>query len=144
MSSKSERLEAAGRWLRRTREAHGYAKASDFARDLGVDPSLISRYELGATEVSTERAQQIAQLFELDELYVRQNLRLWVPKGNASVPSELDDPVLSEIIQELRNDPGKARAVWELLVRRARKVDPDQSHDRQDIGEEGIDNTDTA
>lgn len=73
------RLLNAGRWLRNMRERHGYAKAVDFARALGVDASLISQYERGVNAVPDERAEQIAEVLGLDIIETRRNLGLWVP-----------------------------------------------------------------
>lgn len=110
VSSKREQLESAGEWLRRTREKRGYKTLAEFARALGVDQSLVSRYERGASEVSTERAERIAEVLRMDEVEVRRNLGLWVePKHRRSpdIPTadhQVARELLTHIIRALDND----------------------------------------
>jgi transcriptional regulator with XRE-family HTH domain len=108
MVSRRDRLEAAGRWLRRARERRGYQTAADFARALQVDQSLISRYERGISAVSDERAEQIAQVLRMDIVDVRSGLRLWVPRelvGRAARPAKADDTELQELIAQAEDNP---------------------------------------
>lgn len=108
MVSKHDRLEAAGRWLRRARERRGYQTAADFARALHVDQSLISRYERGINEVGDERAEQIAEVLGMPIIQVRRGLGLWVPPESAAHergPTKADDAELQELIEQAEDDP---------------------------------------
>jgi len=89
------RLGQAGRWLREQRERHGFTRAVDFARALGVDASLVSNYERGVNAVDDERARKIADVLGLDEVAVRRGLNLWTP----SVPAAHE--MVSAALQEL-------------------------------------------
>ena len=79
MTSKRQQLEEAGRWLRRERERRGLRTAGALARRMGVSDSLVSRIETGATAVTDERAEQIAEALGLDIITVRRTFGLWVP-----------------------------------------------------------------
>lgn len=119
VSSKRERLEAAGRWLRRTREQRGYATLGEFARALGVDPSLISRYERGVSEISDERAEQIAKILRIDLLEVRRSLGLWVPDDSTAGEATGPEPATrDELIARANELMGEAQE----YLRRARET----------------------
>lgn len=85
---RATRLAQAGRWLRQERARRGFATAKAFADALGIDASLVSNYERGASAPDDERAAQIATVLKMDELVVREHLGLWVPA--AGVPTEQD------------------------------------------------------
>jgi transcriptional regulator with XRE-family HTH domain len=108
MASRRDQLEAAGRWLRGARERRGYQTAADFARDLQVDQSLISRYERGISAVGDERAEQIAQVLRMDIVDVRRGLGLWIPRESASRaahPAAAGDVELQELIAQAGDNP---------------------------------------
>lgn len=62
------------------------------ANHLDVATQVIYDWQNGKNAVNTERAQQIAHLFELDIIEVRRNLGLWVPDEQPSSPAEQADP----------------------------------------------------
>ena len=80
-----ERQAEAGRWLRSERERAGFATLSQFARALGIDQSQVSRYELGTSAVSDERAEQVAKVLKMDIITVRRRLGLWVPEARSAM-----------------------------------------------------------
>jgi transcriptional regulator with XRE-family HTH domain len=101
-----ERLEAAGRWLRRERHRRGYETAGALARALGVDPSRVSQYERGASAVPDERAADIAELFGMPELEVRRHLGLWVPEPSGRFATEertVEGPVGETVVRIVRD-----------------------------------------
>lgn len=122
MPTKREQLEAAGRWLRDQRESHGYATAVDFARALGVDQSLVSRYERGISEVSDERAAKIAELFGMDLVETRRGLGLWVPSepGQEQTLVDPEEPLDLELPAELRKNPD-FMTKWRKVPRRKKR-----------------------
>lgn len=87
MTSKRQRQEEAGRWLRRERERRGLRTTGALARRMGVSDSLVSRLETGSSAATDERAQQIAEALDMDLIEVRQNLGLWVrPESESPTP----------------------------------------------------------
>jgi transcriptional regulator with XRE-family HTH domain len=111
MTSKRQRQEEAGRWLRRERERRGLRTAGALARLMGVSDSLVSRIETGHSAVTNERAEQIANALDMDVIEVRRNLGLWVPED--------EPPTLDEINEQLDENQ---RNIAELLER-ARRMD---------------------
>ncbi|HEY9373055.1 helix-turn-helix transcriptional regulator [Streptomyces sp.] len=105
MTSKRQQLEEAGRWLRRERERRGLGTAGALARRMGVSDSLISRIETGATAVTDERAEQIAEALSLDIITVRRTFGLWVPDDRS--PMDRAEAIMDE----------NERLVAELLAR---------------------------
>lgn len=119
MVSRRDRLEAAGRWLRRARERRGYHTAADFARALQVDQSLISRYERGISAVGDERAEQIAHVLGMEIVEVRSGLGLWIPPESptaAGASPAADDTELAELITQAEDNPVLREAL--LAVKR--------------------------
>lgn len=111
--SKRQRLEAAGEWLRRARKRGGYRTAVALADALGIDRSMVSRYESGISEVDDDRAQQIAEVLGLSLIEVRRGLGLWVP---TEVPRPADDPaVVAALAEHLRYQIQEKRADLEFL-----------------------------
>lgn len=105
------RLAKAGEWLRAAR-ARRYPKAADFARDLDISTSLLSRYETGGSEVPDDKAERIAQALGLDIIEVRRNLGLWVPAGDP--PAEMTDEEHEAILSHAED---LARQAQELMRR---------------------------
>lgn len=106
MISKRERLEQAGQWLRQAREDRGFSTATAFAAALGVNQSMVSRYERGGSEVEDERAEQIADVLGMPLVEVRRGLGLWVPAdepATVAVPGALDRQLRQELA-ELQQD----------------------------------------
>lgn len=136
---KRSRLIAAGRWLKETRERHGYPVAAEFARALGVNPSLVSHWERGVNRVTDEQAKQIADLLGLGEIEVRRNLTLWVPeqegKGVPERPPEAElfaaigTPEFDELFDHLIADlPKREREVAEALRDAIKETDRQQQN----------------
>lgn len=96
------RQRQAGLWLRQSRISRGYESAGEFARVLEIDPSMVSRYERGMSEVSDERAEQIAEILRMDIIDVRRGLGLWVPSesGYVEEPETLTLDQKATLIQE--------------------------------------------
>lgn len=90
-----ERQIAAGQWLRTTRERKGFSTLNQFAQELGIDPSQLSRYELGTSAISNERAERIAAVLGLSIIETRRGLQLWVPDEDA--PAREDAPTDEEL-----------------------------------------------
>jgi transcriptional regulator with XRE-family HTH domain len=104
--SKRERLERAGLWLKAAREERGFSTATAFALALGVNQSMVSRYERGSSEVEDERAEQIANVLGMPLVEVRRGLGLWVPAdepASIAVPGALDRTLRQELA-ELQED----------------------------------------
>ncbi|GGV33873.1 hypothetical protein GCM10010182_67100 [Actinomadura cremea] len=116
MTSKRQQQEEAGRWLRKARERRGLQTAGALARRMGVSDSLISRIETGATAVTDERAEQIAEALDMDLIAVRRNLGLWVPSALEVSDGEADERVedpferLERLLREWREDPDEHEA----------------------------------
>lgn len=134
MTSKRQRQEEAGRWLRRAREQRGLRTTGALARLMGVSDSLVSRIETGMTAVTDERAEQIAAALDMDILTVRRNLGLWVPDEPPRTGSTMDEVERTldeseEIVRQLRSLPPRDRdtvaAIIETLRKRAETPDPD-------------------
>lgn len=134
MTSKRQRQEEAGRWLRRAREQRGLRTTGALARLMGVSDSLVSRIETGMTAVTDERAEQIAAALDMDILTVRRNLGLWVPDEPPRTGSTMDEVERTldeseEIVRQLRSLPPRDRdtvaAIVETLRKRAETPDPD-------------------
>lgn len=143
-------LAEAGAWLREQRKRAGYDKLGDFARDLKVDPSRVSQYENGKAAVPDERAEDIARLLDLDLIYTRSNLGLWVPdlpeddfeiaaraeQHLDAAEAELDrimaDPELRANLRRILASPKKA-AEFEFAVRLIGRdrTDEDDAEDEQ-------------
>lgn len=121
MISKRDRLEAAGQWLKDARENRGYATATAFAAALGVNQSMVSRYERGSSEVEDERAEQIADVLGMPLVEVRRGLGLWVPAdepASIAVPGALDRQLrleLDELQQDLANLDRSHRVSYRVL-----------------------------
>src|SRR5688500_6310224 len=90
-TSRREETAAAGQWLRAARKQAGYDSLGAFASALGIDPSQVSRYEVGATRVPDDRAVRIADVLGLDVIKVRRALRLWVPEDTAEAVPTMDE-----------------------------------------------------
>lgn len=141
---KRSRLIDAGRWLKETRERRGYRVAADFARGLGVTPSLVSHWERGINKVTDAQAKQIADLLGLGEIEVRRNLTLWVPeqeaKGTPARPPEVElfaaigtpefDDVFDRLIADL---PKREREVAKTLLAAIKETDQQQQNLRDKI-----------
>lgn len=104
--------------------SRGLHTAGALARRMGVSDSLISRIETGATAVTNERAEQIAQALEMDIITVRRNLGLWVPDDEAADDESAASPVMAELTERLAQDPDLARAVLEIFRRAGRGPTP--------------------
>lgn len=92
VDNRRERLARAGAWLRDARSRR-YPKAVDFAEAIGIERSLLSRYETGVSEVPDERAQAIAEALGLDIITVRRGLGKWIPEEvGGQAPADDDDP----------------------------------------------------
>lgn len=116
MTSKRQQQEEAGRWLRRARERRGLHTAGALARRMGVSDSLVSRIETGATSVTDERAEQIAEALDMDIISVRRNLGLWVPSTpelfDEEVERKAEDPFerLERVYEEWRQEAEESEA----------------------------------
>lgn len=111
-----ERLARAGAWLRAARSRR-YPKAVDFARALGIDGSLLSRYETGASEVPDERAEQIAKVLKMDIITVRRNLGLWVPE--ATGPMDRAEAIMDEnerVLESIKSLGRRERKAVEQMI----------------------------
>jgi transcriptional regulator with XRE-family HTH domain len=124
MSTRGRRNEptAAGRWLRRQRELRGIATQAELARQLGWDKTAVNNYETRGVEVPSERAEQLAEFFELDEIEVRRHLGLWVPKKARSPMDEAEammdenERLIAEIVENARRAGKREKqAVLDLL-----------------------------
>lgn len=107
MTSKRQRQEEAGRWLRRERERRGLQTAGALARRIGVSDSLISRIETGATSATDERAEQIADALDMNVIEVRRNLGLWVPDerspmDQAEAMMDENERLVAELLERVR------------------------------------------
>jgi transcriptional regulator with XRE-family HTH domain len=137
MTSKRERQEQAGRWLRAERERRGLRTTGALARLMGVSDSLISRIETGATAATNERAEQIAEALGMDEIEVRRNLGLWVPKKARSSMDEAEammdenERLIAEIVENARRAGKREKqAVLDLLKASNRGAEnPDGTRD---------------
>lgn len=138
-TTRAERLQAAGMWLRTQREMRGWS-GSDLARKLGINQVRVSAYERGQYEVPNEVADQLAAVLELAVLDVRKHLGLWVPSDTDLAdlryrpdPTTLtDDRLITELIRryQQRSDreiihvyPHRSqvpRELWERLFTSAR------------------------
>ncbi|MFB4312878.1 helix-turn-helix domain-containing protein [Actinomadura sp. 21ATH] len=125
MTAKKEPVskEQAGRWLREQRRRRGYETAGAFARALGVDTSRVTVYERGQARVPDDRADDIAELLQLDIIYVRRSLGLWTPpEGSHSVrPSPAESLAAAEAerdrwVEEMRRNPELARSFANLVA----------------------------
>lgn len=120
-SGRRDQLEAAGRWLRAERIRRGFDTLGKFARALEVDPSRVSNYETGKSEVPDDRAQKIADVLGMDIIEVRRNLGLWVPPDRARTSEELraeTDANLDELeaaVELIKHDPEKRRRVADMI-----------------------------
>ena len=127
MASTREEREAAGAWLKQARQNAGYETQGAFAAALGVNPSMITRYELGQSAIEDERAEQIARVLDRPLLEVRRNLGLWVPTAVAEANDEADAALARRLryeISELREDlkvlkdmPDVSRGTRKLITR---------------------------
>lgn len=135
MTSKRERLEDAGRWLKKAREDRGFSTATTFAAALGVNQSMVSRYERGMSEVEDERAEQIADVLGMPLVEVRRGLGLWVPADeppSITVPGSFEQQLREELAQ-LREDLADldpSRKVSYRILRRALEREIDDVEDR--------------
>ncbi|HUC24140.1 MAG TPA: helix-turn-helix domain-containing protein [Streptosporangiaceae bacterium] len=138
-TTKAERRQTAGLWLKTQRELRGWS-GSDLARRLGINQVRVSAYERGQYEVPTEVAENLATVFDLAVLDVRRHLGLWVPSETDLAdlryrpdPASLtDDMLISELIRryQMRSDreiisvyPNRSqvpRDLWERLFTSAR------------------------
>lgn len=121
MTSKRQRQEEAGRWLRRERERRGLQTAGALARRMGVSDSLISRIETGATSATDERAEQIADALDMDVIDVRRNLGLWVPDerspmDRAEAMMDENERLVAELLERVRRlNRRKQEALLDML-----------------------------
>lgn len=121
MTSKRQRQEEAGRWLRRERERRGLHTAGALARRMGVSDSLISRIETGATSVTDERAEQIAAALDMDVIEVRRNLGLWVPDERSPMDRaeeimDENERLVAELLERVRRlNRRKQEALLDML-----------------------------
>jgi len=134
-AERTERLQAAGAWLRTQREARGWT-GSEFARRLGILQVRVSAYERGQYEVPPSAAEKIAETIDVPLIEVRRHLGLWVP-SDADLrrlerfvdPARVsDDALISELVRryQQRSDrevvdiyPTRAQVpsgVWDRLV----------------------------
>lgn len=135
-----ERQIAAGQWLRAARERKGFATLSQFAKKLGIDSSQLSRYELGTSAVSSERAEQIAAALGMDIIETRRGLRLWVPDekpGRRKPPTDeelrrsgLKDETVNAIIAMRERIARAAAKGDETLIQRMNRVTEVLDEDR--------------
>lgn len=116
MTGRSDR-EAAGRWLRAQRIARGYSTVGSFARALGIDPSRVSSYETGRATVPDSRAEQIADVLQLDLITVRRHLGLWVPEdAPQQAPWAVELEEVRRLLHDLaERDPTRVRMARRLL-----------------------------
>lgn len=113
-----ERQIAAGQWLRAARERKGFATLAQFAKKLGIDSSQLSRYELGTSAVSSERAEQIAAALDMNIIEVRRGLQLWVPD---EAPGRREPPT-DEELRRSGLKPETAEAIIRMRKRIARWI----------------------
>jgi transcriptional regulator with XRE-family HTH domain len=128
----NERRVAAGTWLREQRTQRGFKTAGEFARALEVDPSRVSAYENDRSLVPDDRAEQIAELFEMDIIEVRRNLGLWVPPSDskeASTPRRTGPT--ADLLRRMDDDPELAHMIAEIF-RRASRTAPSSNSSRDD------------
>lgn len=120
VDERRERLARAGAWLREARSRR-YPKAVDFARALGIERSLLSRYETGASEVPDERAETIARVLGIDIITVRRNLGLWVPDerspmDQAEAMMDENERLVAELLERVRRlNRRKQEALLDML-----------------------------
>lgn len=133
VNERRERLARAGAWLRKAR-ARRYPKAVDFARAIGIERSLLSRYETGSSEVPDERAERIAEALGLDIITVRRNLGLWVPEssiGRAEMLMDQNERMAADLVARVqRLNERKRQAVEEVV----RAFEEDQASAREPDG----------
>lgn len=91
---------AAARWLRETRERHGFNTAAQFAEAIGAKPYQLSNWETGRSTVDDKTAKRIAAALDMSVIEVRRNLGLWVPDEDEPLPPLPTDT--AELRAELR------------------------------------------
>lgn len=129
-----ERQAAAGRWLRTERERAGYATLGQFARALGIDQSQVSRYELGTSAISDERAERIAKVLGIDIVTARRNLGLWVPPEPPRSPMDKAEAGLDRnerLAAEIRELRARERRAVEAFIAELTK-DPAETRETED------------
>lgn len=136
VNERRERLARAGAWLREARSRR-YPKAVDFARALGIERSLLSRYETGASEVPDDRAEGIAEVLGIDIITVRRNLGLWVPKspmGRAEMMMDQNERMAADLVARVRRLNERKRQAVEEVVR---AFEDEQARPREPDGGQG-------
>jgi transcriptional regulator with XRE-family HTH domain len=123
MSTRGRRNEptAAGQWLRRQREQRGIASQSELARRLGWDKTAVNNYETRGVTVPDDRAEQLAEFFDLDILTVRRNLGLWAPKESAMDRAERimdeNERLAAELVERVKRLKRLQREAVDQVVR---------------------------
>lgn len=77
---------------------------------------MVSNYETGRSEISDERAEQLAEVLGMDIIDVRRNLGLWVPDDQADDDDQDEDADLIALIRYL--GPEERDALRTLLGHR--------------------------
>lgn len=103
---RTQRLQAAGAWLRTQREARGWS-GSDLGRRLEVNQTRVSSWERGQYEVSDEAAVAIAATLGMPLIETRKQLGLWVPAAGDLAgyaryvdPGQIsDDALIGELVR---------------------------------------------
>lgn len=112
---KREELLKAGRWLREERERRGIS-VREFAAHMKVTTQVAYDWQNGKVSFNDERAQQIADLFNMDIIKVRRGLRLWVPPEPSSGEGVDQIDRLEQLWREYRDDPGERGTVLRGLL----------------------------
>jgi transcriptional regulator with XRE-family HTH domain len=94
-------------WLRRIRTGRGITPQV-LGEALGVSPQQVSKYELGASEVSDETAARWAEVLGVPEVEVRRRLGLWLQEDaevhvSTLAAIELDPNLDEEARSHFRN-----------------------------------------
>lgn len=90
----------AGEWLRRERERRRISVRKIAAR-FDVSTQAVNGWESGRYNFATDtRAEVLAELFGMDEIEVRRNLGLWVPKTTSASSQPTPDPDVATMTAE--------------------------------------------
>lgn len=110
--------EEAGRWLRSQRERRGLSVREVAAR-LDVLPQTVYNWEAGKSGLDDDRADQVAELLEVDVIALRRHLGMWLPPQDRVEQFEVQDE-LDKKLARIRAD----RERREMLDKIADAIDP--------------------